>query len=46
MICILTAGDFALFSGAYTKHAWAVTRAELRSIQTFADQQTAALMRG
>ncbi|MCP3728843.1 hypothetical protein M9978_00225 [Sphingomonas sp. MG17] len=45
MICILVAGDLALFSGAYTQQAWHSTRGQLKSIQVLADDATGSLVR-
>jgi hypothetical protein len=46
MLIILLAGDLALFSGAYSRHAWASARHELKSIQSYADEKTGSLTRG
>lgn len=46
LLLVAIAGDFSLFSGEYTRHAWSETRAQLKSIQTYADEATATLVGG
>lgn len=44
IVLFLLAGDLAMFSGANTHQLWSATKAQLKSIQTYADQATGSFL--